>query len=244
MPSLSVRHRNTLFFDNMNFFRKDSYPMSAFSLKMIAAAAMLIDHIGVIFFPEYKILRIIGRISFPLFAYFIAEGFHYTKNRLKYFARIFVLGLICQAVYFAAEREMFFGALITFSFSIAIMSCTEQIKARTNRTAAIAVTAAVILCIYIFTENFDVDYGFFGVLLPVLINIVAERKEKAVMMSIGLCAICMSFGNWVQPWSFLAVPLVLLYNGSRGKYKMKYFFYVFYPLHLAVLYGISMLLNC
>ena len=217
--------------------------MSAFSLKMIAAAAMLIDHIGVIFFPEYTILRIIGRISFPLFAYFIAEGFHYTKNRLKYFTRIFLLGLICQAIYFAAEREMFFGVLITFSLSIAMMSCTERIKTGTNRAAAAAVAAVVILCIYIFTEWFTVDYGFFGVLFPWLINLAEERKEKAVMMSIGLCAISISFGNSVQPWSYLAVPLVLLYNGSRGKYKMKYFFYVFYPLHLAVLYGISTILN-
>lgn len=65
-------------------------------IKILAAILMVIDHIGVILFPNVLLLRIIGRLSFPLFAFMIAEGAKYTKNKLKYFLGIFILGIICQ----------------------------------------------------------------------------------------------------------------------------------------------------
>ena len=58
--------------------------LSGNSLKIIAAFAMLIDHVGIMFFPTVAIYRIIGRISFPIFAFMIAEGCRYTRNKLKY----------------------------------------------------------------------------------------------------------------------------------------------------------------
>ena len=54
-------------------------------LKLIAIVSMLLDHVGKIFFPKILILQIIGRLAFPIFAFFIAEGFYYTRNKLKYF---------------------------------------------------------------------------------------------------------------------------------------------------------------
>jgi len=68
-------------------------------LKLIACMSMLIDHIGYVLFPEAELLRIIGRIAMPIFAFFIGEGCLHTRDRKKYFLRLFVLALICQAVY-------------------------------------------------------------------------------------------------------------------------------------------------
>ena len=73
--------------------------MSAFVLKLLAAACMLIDHAGLLLFPSQTWMRAVGRLAFPLFAYFIGEGFYYTKNRLRYFLRIFLLGVACQIPY-------------------------------------------------------------------------------------------------------------------------------------------------
>ena len=54
--------------------------MNSFVLKLFAASFMLIDHIGILFFPEIMIFRILGRISFPIFAFLVVEGFMHTRN--------------------------------------------------------------------------------------------------------------------------------------------------------------------
>ena len=51
------------------------------------------------FFPKIELLRVIGRLSFPIFAYMIAEGSYYTKHKLRYFLMVFILGVICQVAY-------------------------------------------------------------------------------------------------------------------------------------------------
>jgi len=68
--------------------------LSNSTLKIIACILMAIDHIGVHLFPNVEILRIIGRLSMPIFAYLIAEGCYYTKNKLKHFLLIFISGLL------------------------------------------------------------------------------------------------------------------------------------------------------
>ena len=55
----------------------------------------------------------------PIFAFMIAEGCKYTKNKLKHFLMIFILGVICQVVYFINDQSLLMGILIVFSFSIA-----------------------------------------------------------------------------------------------------------------------------
>ena len=62
------------------------------------------------------------------------------------------------------------------------------------------------------------------------------------MFSACLLSLAIAEVGWpIQYWSLLAVPLLVLYNGKPGRVRMKYFFYIFYPLHLVILYGISML---
>ena len=68
--------------------------MTSFVIKIIAAMTMFIDHMGLMLFPHMDIFRIIGRLAFPIYAYCIAEGFRYTRNRLKYFLQIFILGVL------------------------------------------------------------------------------------------------------------------------------------------------------
>ena len=81
-----------------NFLQKG---LSGNTLKIIALIAMTLDHLCLLVFPEMQWFRIIGRIAMPIFAYMIAEGCRYTKNKVKYFLMVFVLGVICQVVYFS-----------------------------------------------------------------------------------------------------------------------------------------------
>lgn len=102
--------------------------MTAFILKLIASASMLIDHAGLMLFNDNPTMRMIGRLAFPIFAFFIAEGFRYTRDRAKYFMRVFALGLICQIVYTIADGSIYIGILLVFSLSIMLMYLLDCLK--------------------------------------------------------------------------------------------------------------------
>ena len=95
--------------------------LSASTLKIIACVTMVIDHVGAYIFTDLVILRIIGRLSFPIFAYFIAEGCRYTRHKLKRFLLVFGLGLLCEAAFFLYTGGLDGGILMTFSFSILLI---------------------------------------------------------------------------------------------------------------------------
>lgn len=90
--------------------------------------------------------------------------------------------------------------------------------------------------------DFYIDYGIFGVMLPVVIYIAKSKVQKLILAAGVLMLLVLSNGP-IQWFALLALPLLAIYNGRRGKIKMKYLFYIYYPLHLAAIYGISLLLN-
>ena len=97
--------------------KKTSSVLNRNVLKLIAFAAMLADHAAVLLFDGFVPLRIVGRLSFPIFAYMITEGCLHTSNRLRYFLRLFVLGVVCNLIYFVAARQLTLSIFITFSLS-------------------------------------------------------------------------------------------------------------------------------
>ena len=245
------------------------------TLKIIAAITMLIDHIGIILLPEIGVLRIIGRISFPIYAYMIAEGCFYTRNKLRYFACIFILGVICQAVYATQSGDNFLGILITFSISIIVVYALQYMKktllfkeALAKQILSFIIFSTLTVGVYFLNKLLTIDYGFFGCMAPAFASLFkmprkieageSERKaERTNFLSspflkerlpnvilLGICLVFMSFSMMdYQIFAIAALPLLLLYTGRRGRLKMKYFFYVFYPLHLVILEGISYLIK-
>lgn len=233
--------------------------LSAFSLKILACVFMLVDHIGCILLQDVIVLRYIGRLSFPIFAYFIAEGCRYTKNKLKRFLSVFVLGLVCELVFIIFSKEYYGNILLTFSVSILLIYLLDSVKKAYFKSKKLffvlmlSLGTALVLT-YAFCKTVGLDYGFFGVLAPVLAvafdNLggvskklygCIERKTVSLfMLSVSLLMICI-FWDYedYQILSLLSVVLLALYNGERGKHRLKYFFYFFYPLHLAILQGIA-----
>ena len=220
--------------------------MSGFILKLIAAVTMLIDHAGLMLFPSAGWMRAVGRLSMPLYAYLLAEGFRYTHDRLRYFWQIFLLGAACQLVYALAGYELLLGILIDFSIAIALMALAERAKRAVRESDRLwplwggallaAVAAAYLLCLAV-----DVDYGICGILLPVWPSLFEKREHRLAAFAAGLLALCLSLGG-NQWFSLLSLPLLLLYSGKPGRVRLKWFFYVFYPAHLAALAGVQWLM--
>ncbi|MBO5130227.1 MAG: hypothetical protein J6B95_07785 [Oscillospiraceae bacterium] len=223
------------------------------ALKIIAAVSMLLDHIGVVLFPRVVMLRVLGRLALPIFAFMIAEGCRYTKKRLRYFLMVFGLGALCQIIYYVYDRDLYMCILVTFSLSILVIYPLQNLKgAQTAAGRAIwaIVTALAVVGVWLLNRWLVIDYGFWGCMMPVLAALFQGRGKAAagawdrkgvhvLMLGIGVLLVSMDRGG-VQIFSLAALPLLMAYSGQRGKWKMKYFFYVFYPVHLAVLQGVAM----
>lgn len=212
-------------------------------LKLLALLSMTCDHVGLQLFPEVLLLRIIGRLAMPIFAYMIAEGCRYTRNRKKYLLRMAGLAALCQVVYFFAMGSLYQCILVTFSLSIGLIYATDRWQERrdsASRALALGLLAAVfVLCVVLpdFLPGFEIDYGLMGVLLPVLIYF---GKPSHHYLLAGLILLCLGTGG-IQWWSLAAIPLLSQYNDQRGKYNIGKLFYIYYPVHLVVIYGLSLL---
>jgi len=214
--------------------------MTGFVLKLIAALSMLIDHAGLLLFPDQLWMRLVGRLAMPIFAYCIAEGFLYTRSRWKYLLRLSVLGCACQIVYYVAAGDTLLGILITFSLSVLLMWLADVTKrafaadSRWKYPLLLACTAAV-AAVYLLCRRVEIDYGFWGIMLPVWISLFEDRQKRLAAASLGLLMLCADGGLSWQWYSAFAIPILAVYNGKPGRVRMKYFFYIFYPAHLGIL---------
>ena len=231
-------------------------------IKIIAAVLMVIDHIGSVLMQPGGILRILGRISMPLFAFMIAEGAKYTKNKVKYLGMIAGLATACQLVYYFALNDTYMCILVTFSLSITLIYALDFVKwaylsgegnSRAKVVSPLLFIALTLLAYYL-TTVLRIDYGFFGIMMPVFASItdmrgydipenirwIENHYVRVLMMAIPML-IRMINHEPIMWYSLLALPILLLYSEKRGKWKMKYFFYVFYPVHLGLIYIIVVL---
>jgi len=218
--------------------------LSSNQLKIIAMAAMTLDHIGLVLLPGVPILRLIGRLAMPIYAYLIAEGCKHTRSRGRYLLRLFSLGAACQAVYFFVEGSLYQCILITFSLSVVlIVSIDRAVKRNTPAAWALALAAgagAAFVCLglprILSGTDFALDYGLLGALLP-----VAAYFGGLPWFTPVLAALAWQSGG-VQWWSLGAALPLLAYNGRKGTLRLGTFFYFYYPLHLAVIWAIGLLI--
>ena len=239
-----------------NLSRKELYMktklfggLSGNQLKMVALIAMTCDHAGLQLLPQYEIFRFIGRLAFPIFAFMIAEGAKYTKNRTKYFLQMFGLGVICQLVYFFAMGSLYQCILITFSFSVLLIYTLDHAMKKKNAEAWLLFALAFIATVFLVEAlphllpetDYRVDYGIWGVLSPVLVFAAPKKLHKLLVLCVPLAFLALIGADYQWMAFFALIPLAL-YNGTRGKWRMKNIFYIYYPLHLVVIYGIDLLI--
>lgn len=231
----------------MTVLTKNTPGLTGNQLKLIALAAMTADHIGVQLFPQVLILRLIGRLALPIFAYMIAQGCRYTRSKARYILTIAAVALLCQIVYFFAMDSLYQCILVTFSLSVGLifsLDAAVQKPTPANTAAAVLTLLSVWFISDVlprFLPGFYVDYGFFGILLPVLIWLGKDKWQSIIFCGAGL--VLLSIGKPNQWFSLLALPLLAFYNGKRGKARLKYLFYIYYPAHLVLIYLVSLVIS-
>lgn len=236
--------------------------LNGFQLKVIACIIMVIDHTGILFFPNAIIFRIIGRLAFPLFAFFISEGFFHTRSVSRYLKRLGFCAVLFQIpdwfsrIYSVIYNVPGFGVRYKFNifstlfFGLLAIVLYDWIKSKSLTISWLAVAAVAAIA-----EITGADYGAYGVLYIVIFYLSRGNIRNMVLGGMALhgayvlCDITyrlitsgtMVFTNFIQLYSLLSIPLIALYNNERG-IKAKYIFYIFYPAHLIILYTIDWIL--
>ena len=220
-----------------------SYDVGRDILKWIAIITMTIDHIGAVLFPgafelfpQFELLRIIGRLSFPIFSYLIVLGVETTRNLKRYFIRLFAFAIISQIPFYLALGYSPFQSLnIFFTLSFGVLSLTNPLF----------MIASFVLSLFL---NFD--YSAYGIALIVAMRFLRENTKVGILMVVLLNMVFLP-ASPIQLLSLLSLPIIILHkNGNLGATRVqkasktgsllrKYAFYIYYPAHLSLLYVIK-----
>lgn len=225
------------------------FGLSGNQLKILALITMTADHVGLELLPGVEALRILGRLAFPIYGWMIAEGCRHTRSPRRYLLRLGGLAVLCQAVYFVAMGSLYQCVLVTFTLSAGLIFAWARFQKRKTLPAGLAflgLMAGAVFLSAILPEllprgDFAIDYGLWGILLPLLVYLGRNTREKLAFLALALLGLGLEYGG-IQWWALGAIPILALYNGQRGRKSLGRFFYWYYPAHLVAIYGIHLAL--
>lgn len=224
-------------------------------LKGIAAALMLTDHVGAILLPEVLALRCVGRLAFPIFAFFIAEGYAHTRDFGRYFRRLAILAVVSE-IPFNLENGAVFDLTrqnVLFTFCLALLTLRGlEALGRERGFGRWAGCGLVLAAGFAAGELLRTDYGGWGVVTVALLYLCRDGKYAKLWLLLAMAAVNgLGMGSLTMPvfggempiqiFAVAALPVIWLYNGQAGPKGLRRAFYVFYPAHLLVLEGIRTL---
>lgn len=223
--------------------------LNSFTLKMIAIAAMLIDHLAWAFVetasPAGQLMHVIGRLTAPIMCYFIAEGYFHTRSLPRYMLRLAAFAVLSQIPYSLCFRGEWFqlvpmSMIVTLFLGLIALTACDRLQSR-----FLAVLVVIICC----TIALYADWSAFGVLFVLAFGLNRGNfKMQAIWLIVT--AVVMVAIMTLMSWRFggplyenlyilgvvLTLPLLRIYNGERGGFRgSKWIFYIFYPAHLLVI---------
>lgn len=214
---------------------------------------MVIDHIGLAFFPNALIFRAIGRLAFPLFAWLIANGAYHTNNINKYLKRLFIFALISQIPYTLFLRSLGISEFaLNIFFTLFVGLLLIAVYKSTKNKIYIALSMLVLLTL---SQLLQLDYQIVGVLsifyFYIFFNHFPKMLISQAIFFIGLNSLIYYSQALetqgipdlllVQPVTLLSLIFIKQYNGQKGISSLKYFFYWFYPVHLLIIYLLKLI---
>lgn len=227
--------------------------LSGSALKLIAMITMVIDHTAVMLYPVldgllvpfsvlgrtislYWIMRKIGRLAFPLFCFLITEGYRHTSNKTRYGLRLLLFAAISELPFNLLYSFNLFDLRsqnVFFTLFLGLLLIHIYETKYTQLIKFLAMAAVGVIAIYL-----KADYGLAGILLVFVIYLLQKTPAAQALIAYPLLS------GGLAAWAAF-VP-INLYNGKRGFIKsplLKYTFYIFYPAHILILFGIYSLLK-
>jgi len=215
-------------------------PFSQEVLKLTACVAMLIDHIGAVLLPQYALLRIVGRIAFPIYCFLLAEGVSYTKRPFAYILRLLLLAVISELPF-----DLSFAGRITFQYQNVMVTLLLGVcMGLVMKKAPIWLKPVLILPFALLAELLRTDYGAMGIVIIALFLLTRQMPQKLLLQTAGLFIIQLCFSaNNIQHCALAAMIPISLYSGQKltNSIAVQWSFYLFYPIHLLILWLIRVL---
>ena len=215
-------------------------------LKLIAIVSMLIDHVNKALIYPYltanqggltlvsNLFDIIGRIAFPLFCFFVVEGYFKTRNRKKYLLNLLIFGVISEVPFDMFTTASFFNmnwnnvmfTLALVLITIWIIDVLKEKMQHLPKALWFIVSWLIVLIMCAVAMGLALDYEHHAILIGYFFYLFHDVPLLSVPFGYA--------SMYTQPWALLGFGLTLTYNGERGKqYKMLN--YLFYPAHLLIL---------
>ena len=236
--------------------------LHANSIKLIAIIAMTIDHIAWVLFPGYSygvvplILHVIGRIACPIMCYFVAEGYHYSKNISRYTQRLFLFSFLSHFAYvFFSGNFIDWKSFIPFYYGDILNQTSVMwslawglVMLRIANCPKIKAPVKYILIVGICLITFPSDWSCIASLCILAFGTNRGNLKKQMLWMVFYVVMFAAVYFFtldkvygiLQTAVVLAIPVIAMYNGKLGRNPkanaiMKYVFYIYYPLHLFVL---------
>ncbi|MBO0428372.1 fimbrial assembly protein fimC [Vagococcus fluvialis] len=233
--------------------------LDGFQLKMIAVVAMLCNHIGLSFQLSqnhpllFNLTEIIGKLTFPIMAFLLVEGFHYTRNKKKYAFRLLLFGIISIYPFhwlhyplksFISPIELVNNIFFTLLMGLLLIWSYSNAKNKLVR---------VIIVIFFSLITIASDFNIIGPLIIFGFYIIKDKRKKIMIPIVSMSVFMLIIYTLVYFFSsksiltvgilltilspLLNIPLLFFYNGNRGRSNsfIKWGFYWFYPFHLTLL---------
>lgn len=208
---------------------------------------MTFDHIGISILRMFSSFNLIGRLAFPIFAFQSTEGYIHTKNFKKYIMKLLIFACISQIpfmLFLSTFTNDIFSLNVLFTFILGLLAIYLYDKSSNKFLGFLFV-----LILGIIAEFIKVDYGIYGIFLMFVFYMLKNKKILMILSSIGL--MIFFYGSYMLKFpdtkiiyllymifSCLSLLFIGFYNKKEGP-KTKYLFYIFYPLHLFILYIIT-----
>lgn len=208
---------------------------NSYELKLIAIVTMILDHVGIVFFPQFVLFRLLGRIAFVLFCYLIVEGYIHTRNSKKYLLKLLMwafisevpFDLLFQGQWYAPYHQNVFFTLAAGLITIMMLNSKIQTDMK----------VLFVVVMYTAANYFNLNYLYLGILQIVFFYIFRSNNIRK-FISIGILNILFVGRIGIQAAGVLAFLPIYLYNGKRGP-KAGNWFYSIYALHLCLFWLIK-----
>ena len=237
--------------------KKTRFGLDSTALRLLAILFMVLDHLWATVVPGNLWLTCLGRLAFPIFAFQLCEGYRHTSDYRRYRRRLLVFALLSEIpfnLFYAGSVIFPFHQNVLFTLLLGLLAIRqadrlrreEGIKKKSLRCLALLLIFAggvvlfpdyglmgvmTVLCFFVFR-----DHRLFQLAAMAVLNIFAF-KGQTIPVSLGALA----FDFPIQGFALLALPLIWLYNGEKGRggKGLRLFWYIFYPLHMLALYFIQ-----